>query len=57
MIDAFSILVSCLALAFVIRRAIKLDRKLAWFEPTTDTAPTQPVGSVSNPVARGTLKR
>lgn len=33
MIDAFAILVSCFALAFVILRAIRLNSLLPWFEP------------------------
>jgi len=56
MIDAFSIIVSCLALAFVIRRAIKLDRSLPWFKPAPTEKVAEPVGSFSTSHSRPGLR-
>jgi hypothetical protein len=33
MTDAFAILLSCIVLAIVVLRAIRLDARLPWFEP------------------------
>ncbi len=50
MIDALAIFLSCLALAIVITRAIKLDAVLPWFTPLGGTKPTET--TVDGKVAR-----